>query len=470
MWYYKLVFLIVLLTFGCKQENLTADYVIKNVNIVDVEKGIIIANKNIAIAADTIKRIYDSNLSINDFVKIIDGSGKYIMPGLWDMHTHYQSSYRYSTDLLLANGITGVREMWGKMDTINNIREQSRLGHLLAPDIYSSGQIINGGKGWLPFKVVENKDEILNEIEKQIEEGVDFIKIYNRFTKEAYIALSDICNELNIPFSGHLPNSMNYWEAIEANQHSIEHQMRFLINCSSNPAEYEKIRMEEGKEAEALNFLVEHFDEKLFDSLTTSLSKSNTWLCPTNIYWENFYNRDNPEFIHNKMLEYIPKNTQLFWGTPKEILEEKKNEFAAGRSKTKFQISLMKDLADAGVKILAGTDFPNPYCYPGFSLHDELQLMVEGGMTPAQSLKTATLNPAIFLKKENELGKVNEGYIASLVLLDANPLEDIRNTTKINTVFLRGNYLNRSRLDNMLFKAKDYSKVSFNGGAKTTIN
>ena len=147
----------------------------------------------------------------------------------------------------------------------------------------------------MPFKVVNNEEEVVNEVRKQVEEGVDFIKIYNRFTKDKYIAISNICAELNVPFAGHMPNAISYWEAIEANQQSIEHQMRFLINCCSDPNEYEKIAKEEGKEVEALNFLVEHFNKKIFDSLATSLSQSNTWLCPTNIYWKNFYNRDNPE-------------------------------------------------------------------------------------------------------------------------------------------------------------------------------
>ena len=456
-----IVWLIAFIRTGYTQEKLVADYVIKDVNIVDVEYGIVKSNKNLAIKDGKIKSIYDHNLPISDSAVVIEGSGKYLIPGLWDMHAHYSSNYRYSTYLLIANGITGLREMWGKMDTIDYIRGQSKIGHILAPDIYSSGNILNGEKGWMPFKVLGNKEEIENEVRKQVDEGVDFIKIYNRFTKEQYIAISNICAELKVPFAGHMPNGISYWEAIDANQQSIEHQMRFLINCLSDPVEYEKIAKEEGNEVKALNFLVDHFNKKTFDSLATSLSLSNTWLCPTNIYWKNFYNRDNPEFINNPRLEYMPKNIQLFWGTPKKTLEMKKDEFAAGRNNIKFLISLMKDLNDAGVKIIAGTDYPNPYCYPGFSLHDELQLMVEGGLTPLQALKTATYNPALFLEKENEFGKVDVDYVASLVLLDKNPLEDIKNTTEIRAVFLKGKYLDRPQLDDLLINAKQIAETSF---------
>ena len=241
--------------------------------------------------------------------------------------------------------------------------------------------------------------------------------------------------------------------------------MGFLENCSSKTEDIEVLSKNYDRSA-VLDFLVEHFDRKLFDSIANTLSKSNTWLCPTNIYWKNFHNRDNPKYINNQLLEYMPKNIQQSWKTPNEVLERNKNAFRAGRKNNEFQISLMKDLVSSGVKILAGTDSPNPYCYPGFSLHDELQLMVEGGMTPAQALNTATYNPALFMNKEKEFGKVAMNYIASLVLLDANPLEDIKNTKQIFGVFLRGEYLNRSKLDDMLNETKMYSKSSFIDSAK----
>jgi hypothetical protein len=462
------LYLIVFLLIGCKQEKLAVDLFIKNVNIVDIEQGVILSNKYIAIDGEEIKFIFDNNKLVSDSTTVIEGVNKYLIPGLWDMHAHYHSNYHYSNNLLLANGVTGIREMWGKMDSVKSIREKSELGLILSPDIYSSGNIINGEGGWLPFKVVKNEEEAVNEVIKQVDEGVDFIKIYNNLSKDQYIAISKICNQLGISFSGHLPMDVNIWEAMKNQQKSIEHQMGFLENCSSKPEDFEVISKNDDRSA-VLDFLVEHFDRKLFDSIANTLSKSNTWLCPTNIYWKNFHNRDNPKYINNQLLEYMPKNIQQFWGTPNEVLKRNKNAFRAGRKNNEFQISLMADLVNKGVKILAGTDFPNPYCYPGFSLHDELQLMVEGGMTPSQALSTATYNPALFLNKEKELGKVEMNYIASLVLLDANPLEDINNTRQILGVFLRGKYLNRSRLDDMLNKVKEYSKASFNEEPKMTI-
>lgn len=460
----KILLIITVLSTACKGEKITADLIIKNVNIIDVKNEIVLSDKNIAIEGDRIKSISDKEFQLEGESVVIDGSGKFLIPGLWDMHAHYHSNYHYSNNLLLANGVTGIREMWGKMDSVKSIREKSELGLILSPDIYSSGNVINGEKWWFPFKVVSNEEEAVEEVIKQAREGVDFIKIYNGLTKEQYIAISKTCRELGIPFSGHVPRSINYWEAIEYGQRSIEHQIGFLKDCSSKPDKYVYYAWDE--DIAKINFLVEHFDRKRFDSLVNSLSKSNTWLCPTNIYWKSWYNRDNSVFRNNELLEYMPKNIQLGWETPMEELEEKRDFLIACRKNNEFQISLMKDLVNAGVKILAGTDFPNPYCYPGFSLHDELQLMVEGGMTSAQALNTATFNPALFMNKEKEFGKVAMNYIASLVLLDANPLEDIKNTRQIFGVFLRGEYLNRSKLDDMLTKSKMYSKSSFIDSAK----
>lgn len=469
MRYLHFIYFLLFFFSACKDEKISADYIIRNVNIVDVENDTIKSSKNIALVGHKIKFISDDEIRILGDVEIIEGKGKFVIPGLWDMHAHYHSNYHYSKNLLLANGVTGIREMWGKMDSVKSIREKSELGLILSPEIYSSGNVINGKKGWLPFKFISSEEEAVKEVINQNEQGVDFIKIYDGLSKKQFIAISKTCDELGISFSGHVPRSVNYYEAIEYQQKSIEHQIGFLEECSSKPQEYIAL-MKSGDMVAGINHLVEHFDRKLFDSITNSLTQSNTWLCPTNIYWKNFYNRDNPKYINNQLLKYMPKNIHLFWGSSEELLIEKRDEFRAGRKNNKFQISLMADLVNKGVKILAGTDFPNPYCYPGFSLHDELQLMVEGGMTPSQALRTATHNPALFLNKEKEIGKVEINYIASLVLLDENPLDDIKNTTKIFGVFFRGKYLNRSRLDEMLNEVKGYSKASFIEGAKTTIN
>jgi len=461
-----LIITVTVLSTACKGEKITADLIINNVNIIDVKNEIVLYDKNIAIAGERIISISNKEFQPEGESIVIDGSGKFLIPGLWDMHTHYHSNYHYSSNLFIANGVTGLREMWGKMDSVKSIREKSELGLILSPDIYSSGNIINGEGGWPPYGVlVKNEEEAVNEVIKQVDEGVDFIKIYNDLSKDQYIAISKICNQLGISFSGHLPMDVNIWEAMENQQKSFEHQMGFLENCSSKPEDIEVLSKNYDRSA-VLDFLVEHFDRKLFDSIANTLSKSNTWLCPTNIFWKNFHNRDNPKYINNQLLEYMPKNIQQSWGTPNEVLERNKNAFRAGRKNNEFQISLMADLVNKGVKILAGTDFPNPYCYPGFSLHDELQLMVEGGMTSAQALNTATFNPVLFMNKEKEFGKVAMNYIASLVLLDANPLEDIKYTRQIFGVFLRGEYLNRSRLDDMLNETKMYSKSSFIDSAK----
>lgn len=448
-----------ILLFNCQSNPIEADYIIKNINIVDVEKGKLVRNRNVAINDDKIVAIRKRDIKHIDSTIVIDGTKKFLIPGLWDMHAHYNESYKFANYMQLANGITGVRDMWGIVDTIHYIREETKKGNMLAPDIYNSGNVINGHGSWWGWKmtIVNGENEVVEAVRQQAQQEVDFIKIYHNLTKDDYLTLANICKELNIPFAGHVPFSVNIWEAIEVNQRSLEHFKKVLEGVSSDQRKLDELLQKDWNNPERTKFLYESFDQKLFDSLAVTLANSDTWICPTFIYWKGFLNRDNPEIWKDTRLEYMPKNIKLFWETPQEVLTEQKEFFAVARKKLDFEISLIGKMVKAGVKILAGTDYDNPFCYPGFSLHDELSLMVEGGMTPSEALKTATYNPALFMEKEKEIGQVAEGYTASLVLLNDNPLEDINNTRDIDGVFLRGQYFDRLTLSRMLNEVKEIS-------------
>jgi imidazolonepropionase-like amidohydrolase len=443
-----------------KTNEVSCDYLIEHVNIVDVENGIIHFDKHVSIEGYRISGVYDVQVIPTDSAIVIDGSEKFLIPGLWDMHSHYYSDYKLYNKLLIANGVTGIREMWGNIDTINHIRDLSSSGNLLAPDIYTAGNIIGGNDVWMRgiFRT-EDPGEADAEVRLQVEKGVDYIKIYGGLSKEVYMAIAQASKELDVPFAGHLTHAVSIWEAIEANQQSLEHFMNILPACSNDQETYRTLIDNESEEAEIYDFLMKTFCKTTFDSLASTLSKSNTWLCPTFIYWKNFYNRDNVDLMNDPRLEYMPSSYKLWWETPEEVLSKRKDDFRSGRAKLEFELPLIGELNRAGVKILAGTDYPNPFCYPGFSLHDELELMVQGGMTPAEALKTATYNPAVFMGKEDEFGTIESGRTASLVLLDANPLEDIVNLKKINSLMLRGIFMNRSSLDSLLQSAIDMNRM-----------
>jgi hypothetical protein len=187
------------------------------------------------------------------------------------------------------------------------------------------------------------------------------------------------------------------------------------------------------------------------------LAPSNTWLCPTLVVQRSYGQLKDPGFRQDQRVKYLPDYFMEGWNPSENMLAGELTDEYYAASKQTFELkkSLLGAMQKAGVKLLAGTDYPNPYCFPGFSLHDELQLMVEGGLTPAQALKTATVNPAAYLRKEADYGSIKPGQYASLLLLDANPLANIANTRKIHAVMLKGKYFPAGTLRQMLQQAEE---------------
>jgi len=455
--FFLILFLVLFLS-SCEESAIVeTNILLKNVNIVDVENGVLLLAKHVVIKGEKIVAIYGAReIVLSDSVLIIDGKGKYLIPGLWDMHTHFNWNFEFSSPMLVSNGVTGVREMWGAMDRIKEVREQVLTDALIAPDIYSAGAIIDGDPPFWPNSSgVKDSKEAKAEVDQQISEGVDFIKVYSLLTKEAYMAIAERSKERNIPFAGHVPISVSIWDAVAAGQQSIEHLDGILEGCSTN----EKIFSSPLKERfniEWTNALVDSFEPALLDSLANYMAKSDTWLSPTLTVLKNMANLDDPDLKKDPRLAYMPEFIRERWNPVNDFRfkNSKTEHFEIGRKKFKLQLSFIKAFEKAGVKMIVGTDYPNPYCYPGFSLHDEMQLMVNAGLTNATTLKSATYNPALFMGKEDQFGTVEVGKKANLVLLEGNPLEDISNTELISAVFLRGRYLDRNKLDELLEEAK----------------
>lgn len=439
------------------QKKIVADFLIQNINVINVVNGTVQSNQSVAIKGNKIIAIDAPTKA----TQTIDGTGKYLIPGLWDMHTHYNWNYTFANGLLVGNGITGIREMWGDMTTIQHIRAQVKADSMIAPDIYASGNIIDGKPQiWPGSAGVSTLEEVENELDSQIAQGVDFFKVYSLLSKEAYLAIAEKSKASGIPFAGHIPDAVNFWEAIEAGQQSVEHLYGLLEVCTSQP---EKLKEYSGWKlfsAERKIFLITTFDQTLFDSLATKLANSNTWVSPTLSVLNNISHLDDTTMVNDPRMAYMPTYFRQMWN-PKNDFRFKnapKSYFEAERKLYQLQSKLISQLEKAGVKIIAGTDYSNPYCYPGFSLHDELELMVKGGVSEAAALKSATYHPALLMNKEEYFGQIKEGQLANLIILDANPLVDIRHTKKINTVFLRGKYMNRAALDDLLEAAKTIAK------------
>jgi len=344
--------------------------------------------------------------------------------------------------------------MWGNMPEFVKVPKKIQPEGMVSPDVYLSGDLIDGNPPSFPFGclVVTTPDEAIDAVQKQIDLKVDFIKVYGSLSEECFMAIAKEAKKRNIPFSGHIPDKVSIYKAIEAGMASSEHLYGFLEVCL--PQDYYKNPPKSKEE------FISRFPESRFDSLCSLLAKSNMWLCPTLTVNRAMSYLNDSTFTKDNRIAYLPNPVIEIWNQKMSPYTKGQiDTFSNGhRERYLFELGLIGKMNKNGVKFIAGTDFPNPYVFPGFSLHDELSLMVKGGMPTIDVLRTATINPAIFMNKKADFGSVEIGKLASLILLNKNPLENIENTKTIETVIVRGKVYNRRALDLMLEKAKSNDK------------
>ena len=426
------------------------DLVIANVNLIDVETGRVLPHQFIAIDADTITAIYTEGPEFTANTKIVDGNDKYLIPGLWDMHVHHNWNYKDTNPLHIANGIVGVREMWGNMYVHDKIEKGIENGTMDVPEVYTGSIIIDGTPQVWPGSIeVANAEEAREVALEQIESGVDFLKVYSNLSKESFDAIADVANEKGIPFAGHVPESVTIQYAAKKGMVSAEH---FYGMSYGSSAHLDSLHTAGAKEGDILPLLLDSFSQEQFDATCKVLVEEELWLSPTLVTNRGYAYRTDPTFVKDERLKYMadymlggwfPDTTKLNNPEAKSWIESIQREYNFWRMR-------VGEMQKKGVRFIAGSDYPNPFCFPGFSLHDEIELFVEGGMSPLAALQTATLNPAIFMEKEAEYGTIATGKKASLVLLEKNPLEEIGNTRTINAVILRGKPFMKADLEAML--------------------
>lgn len=357
---------------------------------------------------------------------VVDGTGKYLIPGLWDMHVHLEiSGKEESFPMYLANGVTGVRDMGGDLDSIKKWREQSALGNLLAPRIVFAGPILDGKTPGFPLRVtVENAVEARQAVDSLKNRGVDFIKVHNFLSREAYFAIAAEAKKQGLPFAGHVPFSVTATEASNAGQRSIEH----------------------------LSGLPTTYDDDEARMLFALFVKNKTWQCPTLVALRAIAFLNDADFTGDGRVKNIPPSVKESWDFQINTFFKSRTAEAIATAKTSVtgNIKEVGAMSRAGVEFMAGTDVGFPYVFPGFSLHEELALLVQAGLTPMETLQTATRNPAKYLGLLDSLGTVEKGKIADLVLLEANPLIDISNTKRIAAVVFNGRYISKEERERML--------------------
>jgi imidazolonepropionase-like amidohydrolase len=425
-----LLLIILLPTLIAAQVRQNRSIVFNRVTIIDVKNAasksgmtVIIKGRRIAAIGKTGK------VKIPKDAEIIDASGKFLIPGLWDMHAHFGTDdfdKNAHLRLFIINGVTGIRIMDGEPE-YHSWRKEAESGNLLAPRMLIASRIIGFGD-------LSNISEAATreEVRRAKQEGADFIKVHDYVLRESYFALIDEAKRLNLSVEGHVPTSITAAEAAQAGQKSIEHFTGL-------------------DEAKA--------DDKKAESLALTLKKNRTWLCPTIIMRSNYASLDNTDFANDSRLKYVKPSWKKRWlNMTKDSVKTPIEEWSKRRETVRKEKALIGKMQRAGVGILAGTDTANPYVFPGFSLHDELAMLVEAGLTPMQALQAATFNAAKFFNKSDSLGTIEKGKLADLVLLDANPLENIGNTKKINSVVLNGRLFDRNDLDKMLADIEDTAK------------
>lgn len=387
--------------------------------------------------------------------RVIDATGKFMIPGLWDMHTHW--SLKDFLPLYLANGVTGVRFMKG-IPAHHAWRKETDDGILLAPRMVIASPLVDGPRPiHRDSMAVSNEAEGRQAVTAAVQGGADFIKPYSLLPREAYFAIIDEARRRRIPVAGHVPRSVTADEASDAGQTGIEHLGGVAFACSNLeaelPADLAKLKADVAGGANYLFLLrrlegkhLAAYDKRKCEALFARFRQNATWQCPTFSVNQGAVHLGDSDFFDPRR-KYLPTEMRATDPARHPVYKHfKAVDFAGLEKNLAKELQIVGAMQRAGVGILAGTDVD----LIGFSLHDELALLVKSGLTPMEALQAATRNPAKFLGRLDSLGTVEVGKQADLVLLEANPLVDIRNTQKISAVVAQGRLLDRTRLDRML--------------------
>ncbi len=402
---------------------------ITHVNVIDATGAPLKVDMTVIIRSGRIVSVEKTGrVRVPRGAEIIDARGKFLIPGLWDMHAHLGTDNfdkHGHLALFVANGVTGIRIMDGD-PAFHQWRNEVRDGALVGPRMVIASPIL----GQSPISAAEARAAV----RKAKETYADFVKVHDGLSRDAYFAVIEEARKLNLPVAGHVPLALTAAEVSTAGQKSIEHFTGM-----------DEAKTNDGK---AL-------------ALAAVLKRYRTWLCPTLIMRLSYASLDDPKLSQDPRLKFVKPSWRRRWlRMSADAAKTPAAEWVRRRELVQQEKELVGLMHKIRVGILAGTDEVSPFCAPGFSLHDELALLVEAGLTPLQALQCATINPARFLNRSRSFGAIEKGKVADLVLLDANPLVSIRNTQKINAVVVNGRLLNRQKLDTMLSEIESAAHVN----------
>jgi len=428
---------------------------IVHANIVDVATGKIQPDMTVVVAGPRIARVSPSTKANPRAGRVVDAKGQYLIPGLWDMHTHvyFDGTAAAGTDLilplLLANGVTGIRDMGSELEAILHARAAVAAHQLLGPRMVVCGPMLDGPKS--PYKAslaIATAEDGRKAVDRLKARGIDFIKVQSLVPREAYFAITAEAKTVGLPVDGHVPDAVRATEAVAAGQRTFEHLIGVFEASSTAEAAYVA-----GGAKSPGQFLATYDPVREAAIVQLLAAHREVWQCPT-LFWERGqWLVDSIAWRQDPGLGYAGHSwiDQRWPKAEKSIARTLDTEPLAVRAHfVNHELALVRKLHAAQVGFLAGTDTPAGVdLVPGASLHRELLRFVEAGFTPLEALQTATLNPARFFGRLQDFGAVRAGRLADLVLLRANPLENIANTRKIAAVIADGRYLSRPDLDRL---------------------
>jgi hypothetical protein len=459
-----------------------ADLAITHVAVVDVERGRVAADQAVLLKGNRIVAVSPwSKARLASSVRVIDGTGKYVLPGLWDMHAHLTLSTnptRIEMPLFVANGVTGIRVMGADrpsatptqtrgLDQHREAQAQISAGAWTGPRLLAlASWAVNGEAGItdsMPvFYKARTRDEGRQLARYFKERGFDFIKIYNNVSREGYLGLAEEARGLNLPFAGHEPASLSAIELSNAGQKSIEHSRIFLFNCFAG-ADSMRRRLLRVSGTISRRRMVDEYDPQACAEVFRTFAKNGTYITPTHVTRRMDAFAGDSAFRHDARMKYIPLGQQFRWLADANGMVASDSSVAGRLSFMDFYkkgLMLTNDAYRAGVPVMLGTDAGDSFVFPGASVHDELGELVKAGLSPAEALRAATLSGATYLGRTSDFGTVQTGRYADLVLLDANPLDDIGNSRRIHAVVLNGRVFDRAALDSMLASVEAAARPS----------
>ena len=407
-----------------------------NVTVLPMDRDAVLREQTVVVRNGAIAEIGPAaTVTVPEGAARVDAGGKFLMPALAEMHAHIpggkapDAAVERTLYLYVANGIGTIRGMLGDPRHLV-YRERAAKGDVISPRIYTSGPSFSGNSA-------PTKEAAVEMVEKQKAAGYDLLKIHPGVKRDVFDALDAKADELGIPFAGHVPLDVGLHRALEAKYRSIDHLDGYVEALSTTPMDSKMF---------GLN-LVAQVDESKLPALVAATRKAGTWMVPTQSLLEHWLNQDDPNAMAKwPEMKHVPAEQLQKWIEQKTSMTSQ----ASAEDRRKFlqlRRRILKALFDGGVPIALGSDAPQTWNVPGFSAHRELKMLVTAGLTPFQALQSGTINVARYFGTDSSAGTVAKGKRADLVLLDANPLQDIGNSSRIAGVMVNGRWLSRSTID-----------------------